>query len=188
MIVATRGEKKSRRDDGKYYSVFIASSDDCDDLRSATKEVFDKVNEDLSPVSRKFVVFDWKEDNTARKSDGDFQDWVFKNAENKWRKKKCDIFVMLLWYKFPKYTLVEYDRYVNKAKNKDNSRLFCCHFGAPVKPTQLAGAKVDQLLRWISKNNKDWAEISPVRGSIENVAYYRECLRSQLYKFLSEKS
>jgi hypothetical protein len=158
-------------------SVFLAGADDCDDLRAVALEVFQTLN---TGKTHEFLAFDWRED-TDCDNFPDFQDAIFQSAEDKWGKPECDILVLLLWTKFGKHTIAEYNRYI--AKFDTNTRLMACHYNGEVKPLDLDKCNVQGLFSWKRKVAKNWSEISPVRGSIENLKDFRNAFTTQMSKY-----
>ena len=178
----------TRRDDGKTYSVFLAGATDCDPLRLTARGCFDVFEPRGSSVPPKFSVFDWKEHKSPGHTVGKFQDQVFRDAELRWGKSDCDIFVMFLWHKFGQDTKREYDYYVGSPASGPAAQLFVCHYNAPVEPLSLLESKIDQLFKWIEKPRRDWAEIRPERGTVTNSQLFQQALSKQINLFLSDPS
>jgi hypothetical protein len=180
----------TRRGDGKTYSMFLASAEDCDGLRDSVIKVVDEVNRSISGNINKFNLFDWRTDKSPGHQAGLFQENVFKDAVAKWQKESCDILVMLLWYKFGSGTAQEYDYYINRAKDHQPDGmaplLLCCHYAGNVPRENLEGARVDDLISWIKARHSDWAEISPVRNSIKRRREFEDKFRDKLNWFLNQ--
>lgn len=179
---------QTKNEDDETYSVFIAGASDCDSLRSSAKACFELHNQVLPGGKSKFVVFDWKEHKSPGHTDGKFQEQVFEDAERHWGKSHCDILVLLLWHKFGPDTQREYDFYTKRAEDGKISQLFVCHYNEPVPPLALMESRIDQLFEWIKEPRKDWAEIRPERGTVDDAIKFNQALTKQILSFLREPS
>ncbi|MEM6384646.1 MAG: hypothetical protein AAF718_00275 [Pseudomonadota bacterium] len=179
---------QSRREDGRTYSVFIAGASDCDELRSIAKRAFEDHNFVAPSNDRKFAVFDWREDKTPGYAGEQFQEQVFQDAARLWGKEECDIFVLLLWYKFGEDTKREYDAYMAKRADGSLPHFFVCHYNEPVPPLDLMDCKIDSLFEWITQHRSGWAELDPTRGAVNEIVAYQAALYKRINSFLSEQA
>lgn len=170
------------------YSVFLAGAADCDRLRDAATEVVDDINAAIKGATKKLNMFDWRKHKLSGHMNDEFQNNVFSDAEKHWNSAHCDVMILQLWCRFGSNTAIEYDYYIESVRKQGlvMPKLLCCHFAMPASPLDLKEANIKGLLDWIDNNNKDWAEISPERGTIVTYDQYKRFLRLRLDEFLDE--
>jgi hypothetical protein len=181
---------RARRDDGRRYSVFVASPSDVERYRKSAKEVFDQINQVLSPPN-KFSVFMWEDHMTADFADNIQKD-IFRDARDKWNREcgydQCEILVLIFWSKLGEGTPKEYHQFVRgfKKHQPERARLLACVIGKPISGD--AAETRAKLNAFLKSNQKNWKEIGGVRCSIKTKGQYQIALRYELEMFLNRPS
>jgi hypothetical protein len=181
---------KTRRDDGRRYSVFIASPSDVDDYRKGAKEVFEQINA-VSMIPTKFSVFMWEDGMRTGYSNSIQQD-IFRDAKVQWERdcgyEQCEILVLIFYSKLGQGTKKEYNRFIARFKKhqSDRARLLACVIDTHI-PRDSAEVAVE-LNEFLKVQQNKWKEIGGVRGTIKTVGKYMTDLRHELDMFLNQPS
>jgi hypothetical protein len=150
-----------------------------------------EINLSISKVRTKLVPYAWECDKVAEYT-LDYQESIFKEARKIWEKDKCDIMILILWYRFGQNTVKEYEYYIEQATVSGSrapaTRFMCCCYDKAINPSSQENANTGELQKWVKSKNANWAEISPKRNSIKTPQQYARALRMQLEKFLNEPS
>ncbi|MBL8574037.1 MAG: hypothetical protein JNM13_10205 [Hyphomicrobiaceae bacterium] len=183
----------TKRQDAKTYSVFLASPSDCETLRNVAKSIIKEFNDTTIDRNRlKFNLFAWEDDKRAGIQNGEFQKRIFDDAASKWGTPVCDVLIFIVHRSFGEGTTEEYDYYIEQAKLHAPAGIrpafLGCHYNKSVAPGATDGKSLARLQAWLEKHHNDWAEISPVRGSVKSSREYADALRKALNHFLNETS
>ena len=178
-----------RREKQDYFSMFISSADDCNDYRSAVSEVVKTIN--IGAGKELIKVFNWKTDVSVKQTNMKFQDRVYHvDAPKKWGKQSCDIFLLLCWHQYGKYTIEEYDYYHSDAYEKiakSKPVIFPVVIDQAIKPNEIDSASFRKLQIWLSREAGGWVHVGKTYGAVSQLGYFRDCLSQALDDFLNEE-
>lgn len=170
----------------KTFKAFVASANDCEELRRATQSAIDEVNASLSQANGSIDVYAWEEKKRAEfiKPGESYQDKIFNEFG-----KHCDIFIIFFWTKLGAGTIEEYKFFKDQFVNTNPDILFLgCHYGKLIPHEVLEGHKsYYDLIDFLNTNDKDWAPLGRVRRSIKNKNHFAKELRVEITNYLTRK-